>query len=95
MFVSAERGVQCPLDVRDGSIYFYQQPVAMFRRDLQAIGFRKSLDRFVIVSGRAEPFRELFRSEIVMIIRAARIVELLEKSAEAPPDCATASQWPV
>ena len=94
MPVSPQRHVKRLLDVRHRAGHVQQQPVAVCAGDSQAVRSRKIDYRLVILFRRAELFRELFRRQILVKIRAGRVIKLLEKIGRAPPDSAAAARWP-
>ena len=74
--------MECLFDVADRAIHVQQQPIGVLTRHREALGLGELNQRLVILLRRAEPRRELLGREVVPVIRAGRVVKLLEKRVE-------------
>ena len=83
MFESPHSDVKCALDVRHVRAHVKQQPVAVRAGDFKTVHAREIFHCRVIRFRRTKPRGEFFRREIMMKIRARRIVNVLEKFIQA------------
>ena len=79
MPVGVKRYVKNRFDVCHRPAHVQNHPVGMRPGHRQAVCLRESNDGLIILYRRAELFRELFRRQIVMKLRAGRVVDLAEQ----------------
>ena len=82
VLIGQQPHVEGPLDVRHAAPYIHQRPVAPGVDHRQSMGQGKGHHRLVILFGGTELFSELPGGEVMAIVGAGRVVELLEQVGE-------------
>ena len=74
--------MECLLDIRDRAGHVEYGAIGMRSRHNQAVRFREIDERLVVVFGRAELLRELVGRQILLVIQASWIGDLLKQQVE-------------
>jgi len=80
--------------VSNRSAYIQQYAIGMRFRHRQALAFAKLITFLIILLRGSKLRRELFRRQIMMIIQAGRVINLLKQIGKRLPVFAAAGQWP-
>lgn len=82
MLVNAHLHMKDLLDIRDRPVHIQQNMIGMRAGHSQPVGFRERDDRLIILLCRTKLFCELFRRQVVTVLGACRIVDLMEQARE-------------